>query len=95
MKRFSVKGSCCRFFRGERDNTREKERVMKQQTTSYSVSREGSGVVATSTLLEALLALGIPKQAALVLAGFRTARPGSEPHHSNGTFRPDGCSLAI
>ena len=68
---------------------------MKEQTTSYSVSRGGSGVVATSTLLEALIVLGIPKQAALVLAGFRTARPGTEPQHSDGTFRPDACSLAI
>ena len=68
---------------------------MKEQTTSCSRSREGSQVVATSTLLEALMSLGIPQQAALVLSGFRTARPGSEPHHSNGTFRPDARPLAI
>ena len=38
---------------------------MKEQTTSYSRSREGFGVVATSTLRDALLALGIPERVVL------------------------------
>jgi len=68
---------------------------MKEQTTTCLLSRKGLRIVATSTLLEALRSLGIPEQAALILSGFRIARPGSEPQRSHGTLRPDAQPLVI